>query len=141
MNAMDELKTEYLFEYEGICGMPHVVSDEFNVAIVREGWFKGPRLKGKIIHGADWLTLNDNGINRPDVRLLLQTDDDYYIYMHYQGVLLDLEGENPSLRINPMFKASDKYAWLNKAMAVGVCKSLTFSKTRIVLSYDVYQIL
>lgn len=143
MQITNELKYEHLFEYEGVVQGPHVVSEERRISFLSEGWFKGPRLQGKIIHGADWCFTRANGILSPDVRLLLQTDDDAFIYMRYEGVMMYPEkaGEMAYLRTNPIFTASGKYAWLNKVVAVGVGRSVNKTETKITITYDVYQIL
>ena len=86
----------------------------------------------------------------PNVRLVLQTDDDALIYMHYTGIrygppevmqrIADGEEVDPSeyyLRNTPNFEtASEKYDWLNRIVAVGVGHRLSDHA-----AYEVFQIL
>ena len=67
-----------------------------------------------------------------DVRITIKTDDEALIYMRYEGILagdavprvLGGEAVPPAdyyFRTTPYFEtSSDKYAWLNKIVAVGV---------------------
>jgi hypothetical protein len=50
-----ELKYEYLFEMGGSITGPYQASDECAIYPIPEDWFEGPKLKGKIIHGGNWL--------------------------------------------------------------------------------------
>ena len=73
------------------------------------------------------------GLGQPDVRLLLQTEDGAYIYVHYSGVMdfnetamsAISEGRSTEFGDNLFltqvrFESSDpKYAWLSKTIAVG----------------------
>jgi hypothetical protein len=52
-----------------------------------DGWVEGPQIKGKIIPpSSDTLRNMGNGVNRLDVRLTIQTDDDRIIYVSYNGI-------------------------------------------------------
>ena len=98
------------------------------------GEFEGDRLKGQVLPGGgEWFLQGEEGLGQPDVRLLLQTEDDAYIYVHYSGVLEFNEkamsavsegratefGDNLFLT-QVRFESSDpKYAWLSKTVAVG----------------------
>jgi hypothetical protein len=136
-----ELKYEFLMEYGGTIQGPYKASEERLIYTVTDGWFRGPKLQGKIVHAGEWMITRASGIHCPDVRATLVTDDNEAIYMHYNGVLIvpDKEGELPFLRTNPLFQASGKYAWLNKVVAVGVGKALDFTTGKI--AYDVFAIL
>ncbi len=88
--------------------------------------------------GGDWVLGRPDGSIALDVRLTLKTDDGASILMTYRGyrqgppdVLARLakgEAVDPSLyyfRINPLFEtASERYAWLNNVVAVGVGERL-----------------
>jgi hypothetical protein len=51
------------------------------------GSFEGLRLRGVVLAGGiDQKILRSDGAMNPNVRLVLKTDDDGLIYMHYTGV-------------------------------------------------------
>ena len=98
------------------------------------GEFEGERLKGKVLPGGgEWFLQGEDGLGQPDVRLLLQTDDGAYIYVHYSGILdfnetamsAISEGRSTEFGDNLFqtqvrFESSDpKYAWLSRTIAVG----------------------
>ncbi len=105
------------------------------VAEIRGGEFEGERLRGRIKSGgSDWQAVRSDGTWAIDVRIVLETDDGALIGMTYRGLrhgpkdVLDAiaRGEQVSpasyyFRIAPFFEtASDKYAWLNGILAVGL---------------------
>jgi hypothetical protein len=72
-----------------------------------------------------------------DVRALLMTDDDQRIYMTYKGVMYTPQGGSLYWRITPYFETgSEKYAWLNSIVCVGVGYSVP---TKV--PYRIFQIL
>lgn len=98
------------------------------------GEFEGDRLQGSVLPGGgEWFLQGEDGLGQPDVRLLLQTDDGAYIYVHYSGVLefneaamsAISEGKSTEFGDNLFltqvrFECSDpRYAWLSKTIAVG----------------------
>ena len=105
------------------------------VGVVHGGHFQGERLSGEVLDGgSDWQSVRSDGSTMLDVRLNLKTDDGALIAITYRGlrhgppdVIARIEkGEevDPAsyyFRINPMFETgSEKYAWLNGVLAVGV---------------------
>ncbi len=92
------------------------------VVSVIGGTFEGPKLKGKVVPpGGDWLVTAPGNVRLLDVRALLVTDDDQRIYMSYKGVLYTPQGGERYWRTTPYFEtASEKYAWLNSIVCVGV---------------------
>ena len=101
---------------------------------VTGGSFEGPRMKGRVLpSGADWLVMGSDGTGRLDVRATLQTDDGANIYVQYYGVVhLDekvmtalasgeaMEFGDTYFFTAPRFETGDeRYAWLNKIVAVG----------------------
>jgi hypothetical protein len=105
------------------------------IGIVTGGSFVGERLSGAVLDGgSDWQAVRTDGTTALDVRLVLRTDDDALITMHYPGlrsgdpdVLARIEkGEvvDPStyyFRTAPQFEtASEKYGWLNRLLALGI---------------------
>ncbi|MGH9203054.1 MAG: DUF3237 domain-containing protein [Vicinamibacterales bacterium] len=99
-----------------------------------EGWAKGPKVNGAIIHPtADWLRVMPSGSLRIDVRMTIKTDDGALVYVAYNGVVSvtreNFERMAKGAVLNsadmyfitaPTFQAShEKYAWLNHIQAVG----------------------
>ena len=105
---------------------------------VSGGTFEGPRLKGKVLPpGGDWLQTVAGNVRLLDVRALLMTDDDQRIYMTYKGVMYTPQGGSLYWRITPYFETgSEKYAWLNSIVCVGVGYSVP---TKV--PYRIFQIL
>ena len=99
--------------------------------------------------GGDWVLVRKDGVSQLDVRITLRTDDGALIYVTYRGIstmtpemrqrILKGEVVNPSeyyFRTTPVFEtAAEKYAWLNKLVAVGVGR-----RTRTGVEYSVYAI-
>lgn len=105
------------------------------IGLVHGGRFEGDRLSGEVLDGgSDWQSLRTDGSLLLDVRINLRTDDDAIICMTYKGlrrgpadVIAAIEKGRPVdpasyyFRISPMFEtASEKYAWLNGVLAVGL---------------------
>ena len=118
---------------------------------VTGGTFEGPRLRGTVLPGGgDWLVERADGVRQLDVRITLRTDDDALIYAHYPGLfhaprevmdrLARGEPVEPSayyFRTAPLFEtAAEKYAWLNRVLAIGVGRRTTRQ-----VSYTVYAVL
>jgi hypothetical protein len=71
--------------------------------------------------GGDWPQTVSGNVRVLDVRALLVTDDDQRIYMTYKGVMYTPPGGSLYWRTTPYFEtASEKYAWLNSIVCVGV---------------------
>jgi hypothetical protein len=103
------------------------------------GKFEGPKFTGKILNnGADWQVVTKDGLAIIDTRYLLQTNDGALVYLQTKGfrygppdVLAKVgKGEvvDPNLyyfRVYMTFEtSSQKYAWLNRAMAIGIAMRL-----------------
>ena len=99
------------------------------------GKIEGQRLNGELLPGgSDWALLRPDGVVNLDIRATIRADDGHLICMCPRG-LVDI---SPDLRqklregqpVDPSkyyFRAayffetsSEKYAWLNKIIAVGV---------------------
>ena len=116
---------------------------------VKSGLFEGPRLRGRVLTGNDWIVIRRDGVLIQDVRLDLETDDDQLLLMSYRGmrhgpqeVMERVEvGEEVDpfeyyFRTAPIFEAPEgKYDWLNKLMALGMGRKMDGDVT-----YDVYEI-
>ena len=64
---------------------------------VSGGTFDGPKLKGTVLPGADWIVRRPDGSSVLDVRIILQTDDAQKIYMTVPRHQLHAEGRPPVL--------------------------------------------
>ena len=152
---MPELKSEFLFTVRvGVTQLHDVGQTPLglrHIDLLGAGTFEGPRLKGTVLDGGmDQKIFRADGAMNNSVRLVLQTDDDALIYMHYTGVrygapevmqrIADGEEVDPSeyyLRNTPYFEtASDTYDWLNRIVAVGVGRRMPDHA-----AYEVFQIL
>jgi hypothetical protein len=152
---MIPLRTEFLFTLTGAVAPPIEIgftpSGVRRVFPITGGTFEGPRLRGTLLPGgADQMLELSDAVVMPDVRLVLKTEDDHLILMTYVGIrhgpskvmerLARGEPVDPSeyyFRISPRFETgSDKYAWLNRILAVGTGHRLPAGPT-----YDVYEIL
>lgn len=106
------------------------------IAVVADGTFEGPRLRGKVLPGGgDWLVLGEDNIARLDVRATFQTDDGEYLYLTNTGRVAlrgqeavarylageTLYAENMRARTVPLFETgAKKYAWLNETVNIGL---------------------
>jgi Protein of unknown function (DUF3237) len=121
------------------------------VGVVPGGSFEGDRLSGVVLEGGnDWQTVRNDRATTLNVRLVLKTQDDSLIGMTYQGIRhgpadvmarMDAgEDVNPALyyfRTSPTFEtASERYAWMNRIIAVGVGY-----RTPTAVIYSVFEIL
>jgi hypothetical protein len=106
-----------------------------NIVYVKSGVVTGPKIKGRVLPGGgDWLLVRPDGISEVDVRATIETDDGALIYTHYRGVI---DGKTGYFRTTPRYEtASEKYAWLNDIVAVGVGSAIEKG-----VRYHIYQIL
>ena len=143
-SVAQELKSKLLFEVTfnlkpGV-EVGQTLAGKRTIYPVKDGFFEGPNLKGKVLpDGADWfLQLNETS-NKIDVRVTLQTNEGENIYVTYQGYLnLNADGTY-YFRTTPYFETgSQKLAYLNHIVSVGVGTIVKLGET---VSYKVYQIL
>ncbi len=108
------------------------------VVPVSTGTFEGPKLKGTVIApSGDAITIRQDGSSVLDLRLLLQTDDGQKILMTCRGLAFPNPDGTLFARLQPLFETgAEKYAWLNKVVAIGVFRQVPGK-----VSYRVYQIL
>ncbi len=152
---MPELESEFLLTFRvGVSTLHDIGRTPVglrHIDMLGAGSFEGPRLRGEVLAGGmDQKLFRPDGAMNPNVRLVLRTDDDAMIYMHYTGVrygspevmqrIADGEEVDPSeyyLRNTPYFEtASERYDWLNRIVAVGVGRRMPDHA-----AYDVFQIL
>jgi hypothetical protein len=104
---------------------------------VSGGTFDGPKLKGTVLPGGDWIVRRPDGSSVLDVRIILETGDAQKIYMQYRGISYTPKDGAQYWRIVPVFETgADKYLWLNNIVAVGVHRTLAGK-----VAYRIYQIL
>src|SRR5882672_5227958 len=155
-SRMTELKSRHLFtitmKLPPILELGDTPAGNRRVFTVSGGEFVGDRLRGEVLPQAssDLLLVRADGSSQQDVRLILRTDDRALILMTYRGVRhasaeVDARvarGEQvPSseyyLRTAPFFEtSSEKYAWLNKIVSVGVGERQSDG-----VRYEVFEIL
>lgn len=152
---MPELRSEFLFTITVTVDQLHDFGDvplgTRHIDMLGKGTFAGPRITGDVLPGGmDMKTIRADGAMNPNVRLILRTNDDALIFMHYTGVrhgapevmarIARGEVVPPSeyyLRNTPYFETSaPKYDWLNRIVAVGVGRRMPDHA-----AYDVFQIL
>jgi hypothetical protein len=136
---MAELRGELLYRMTLEVGPPSDIgTGPYGHRLVipfKGGRFEGPRLRGEVlVTGGDWLLQRADGVMELDVRRTLRTDDGHHIYARYRGILTGepeamarlARGEAVSaaslyFRTTPIFETgSEKYAWLNRIIAVGI---------------------
>ena len=103
----------------------------YNVA---GGEFEGERLRGAVLPGGgEWLSMGEDGVAQPDVRITLQTDDGAHIYVRYTGILEFNEAVGTALSegrstefgdtrflTQVRFECGDpRYAWISRSIGVG----------------------
>jgi len=90
---------------------------------VNGGSFEGERLRGRVLVGDDWTTRRADSLIELDLRITLETDDGELIYMTFEGLRHDAEEGGAYFRTLPRFEtAAQKYAFLNRLLAVGTAE-------------------
>jgi len=152
---MPELKSSYIgelrIEVSGSYMLGHSPLGMRRLDRLDKGHFRGPRVSAEVVPGGvDCLLGGSDGALRPDVRLLLQLDDGCPLLIIYRGVRhgpADVmqriaKGEQVPhdsyyLRTALSFEtASERHAWLNRVVAVGVGRREPGAAV-----YDVHEIL
>ena len=121
-------------DYSGIQNIGTLPTGGRTVVPVAGGQFEGPRLRGEVLPGADWVLWRGDGAMLIDVRLGLQTDDGATIAMIYTGLAYGktsdamtqfrsrqaVDDADLYIRTTPRFETGDaRYDWLNRVIAVG----------------------
>ncbi|MCA9498971.1 MAG: DUF3237 domain-containing protein [Nitrospirales bacterium] len=111
------------------------------------GSVAGPKLRGKVLQGDDWMQIRPDGIANLNVHALLETAEGVRIMMTYSGIIeLGEEGYQNFLSNNvpkrlrvwttPRFLAGDpKYKWLNRLQCVSIGE---VSLKELTYAYDVH---
>ncbi|MBM3505622.1 MAG: DUF3237 domain-containing protein [Alphaproteobacteria bacterium] len=123
---------------------------------IARGRFDGAKLRGTVVTATDHLLVLRDDSARPDVRIVLETDDRHLIQMTYQGVVAGpkdvlkalgrRETVDPVLYYmrNAIFfeTAMDgPYAWLNAVLAVGMGAVRIQADKAFAVTYRVFQVL
>ncbi len=136
---MPDLRTELLFEMRMTLAAAQQVGvtpyGDRRIRYLEGGTFSGPKLHGEVLPwGADWVLLRADGARDLDVRLTLRADDGHLIYVTARGILdaspetfqrivmgEDVAPADCYFRTTPLFEtSSEKYAWLNRVVAVTI---------------------
>jgi hypothetical protein len=152
---MLDLRARPLFAFSLNVAKPQIVGAtpgvDRRVGEILGGRFEGECLKGRILGGgSDWQAVRADGSWALDCRLVLETDDGSLIAMTYKGLrhgpkeVIDAitRGQPVSpgsyyFRTAAFFEtASDKYAWINGVVAVGIGHRLPTGPV-----YQVFEIL
>lgn len=90
------------------------------VVPILNGTFAGPKLKGTVVPaGGDWALFRKDNTLVADVRQTFKTDDGAYIQVFETGVT---QPDNSSYVRLTYETGYEKYAWLNRVVAVGILK-------------------
>ena len=86
-----ELQSEFLLSYtiqvETLHDIGAIPLGTRHLDFLGAGTFEGPRLRGEIVPGGvDQKIFRSDGAMNQNVRMVLKTDDDALIYVHYTGV-------------------------------------------------------
>jgi hypothetical protein len=122
---------------------------ERRVIDILGGRVEGPRLKGKILPGADWQIVRPDGVTDLAARYGIETDDGERILVRSDGLrhgppdviaaLARGEAVEPSryyFRTVMRFEAADPaLAWLNRILALG-----TGAREKFAVRLDVYEV-
>jgi len=83
-----------------------------------DGIFSGPRLSGT----ARWVNnarRRSDGVNLPDVRGIIRTDDGAFVLFTFQGRTLPAQDQKRRQLLTVNFEAEDeRYRWLNTSVCV-----------------------
>lgn len=135
---MPSIETEFLFDIQLEVGGFHFIGNtpygDRRVGFVVGGAFEGPKLKGIIHGGSDWLLVRGDGSTQLDVRLVLETDDNQKMCLCYPGLrvgdqeVLERHVNGDTVDASEYyFRTSMKFEtgpghheWLNHILAIGM---------------------
>jgi Protein of unknown function (DUF3237) len=86
---MPGITTEFLFKIGlevPVLALGETPYGERRIARFAGGSFDGPKLRGIVLPGGGgWILLRRDGVLDVEVRIVLETDDQQMIYMHWRG--------------------------------------------------------
>ncbi len=149
------LNSQFLGALHIVMGEAHVIGETpagfRRLRVFQGGSLTGPRIKGRIVSGGSdaWMRGRDQAV-RPDVRLVVETDDGACLYITYKGVRhgpaavmarIEKNEAVPDdayyLRNAVSFETgAPAYDWLNRIVAVGIGRRVPDG-----VVYDLYEIL
>ena len=154
---MSDLKTEFLCTVTANVDWRQVIDVGVTPRGIRQiiyiegGKFEGPKLKGTVLPGGgDWFVRRADQMVELDVRCVLQTDDNHLICCCLRGIN-EMSSEVAVKAITGQYidsskyyfrvttvteTGSEKYAWLNRIVAVGVGKLIPAG-----VEYEIYTVL
>ena len=117
------------------------------------GRFDGPKLKGRLIDGADHQLQFDEG-TVPEVRIGLKTHDGAVIAMSYTGIVWAPPAVMTRFRAREKVDPSEyylhtlvrlecgapAYEWLNRCVCIGVGQPAQFPSANHGIWYDLYKV-
>ena len=89
---------------------------------VGSGSFEGPRIRGKVLDGADWQLQRTDGLTWLEAEAMLQADDGTHIYLRDRGLmnLYQPDREDIYWRTAADFEAPEgPHDWLNRSLFIG----------------------
>src|SRR5215469_9935829 len=112
--AMLEIKTKPLFRMElelDVLELKGTPNGTRRIAQILGGTFEGEALRGKVTtRGGGWMLLRQDKMLDIEMRITLQTDDNWHIYMHWKG-MRPAPGEQPEnyyFRATPYFETNSE---------------------------------
>ena len=105
------------------------------------GTFKGEKLAGRVLPGADWQLVRADGTVTINAEYMIETDDKVQIHVHNVGIvrLPKKDGDKFYMWAAPTFEAPDgPYGWLNNVQAVSIGESNPATGS---LRYEIYEVL
>jgi hypothetical protein len=154
---MSDLATEFLCtvtanvdwrQVVDVGATPHGIRQ---IVYIKGGKFEGRKLRGVVLPGGgDWFIRRADQMVELDVRCVLRTDDGHLIYCCLSGIN-EMSSEVAIKAITGQYvdsskyyfritaateTGSEKYAWLNRVVAVGVGKLIPAG-----VEYELYTVL
>jgi len=138
---MSDLKTEFLctvtahVDWRSVIDLGVTPHGTRQIIYIKGGTVEGPKLKGVVLPGGgDWFVRRADQMVELDVRCVLRTDDNHLIYCCLRGInemtaevaIKAITGQSVDsskyyFRVTTVIETgSQKYAWLNRIVAVGV---------------------
>lgn len=154
---MSDLRTEFLCTVTAnvdwrqvidVGATPHGIRQ---IIYIKGGKFEGPKLRGDVLPGGgDWFVRRADQMVELDVRCVLRTNDSHLIYCCLRGInemssevgIKAITGQSIDsskyyFRVTTVTETgSEKYAWLNRIVAVGVGKLVPTG-----VEYNIYTVL
>jgi len=130
-----ELRSEFLMQLEAFLDPPQELGAR-RIFMMSGGTFAGPRLRGEIMAGGDWVLLRADGVAELDIRMTLRSAGGQLVYASCRGLFdvapeirtriargEDVDPGEYYFRTALVFEtAAEELRWLNRLLAAGVGK-------------------